>query len=468
MNHTLRRRFLLVLGAGSTLAWGLLAVWLYWQIESEVSELFDAHIAEGAKVLAALVRSESLEYAPLAASQSADFDSFVLAELQLHLEMPVYAQDHAYQISFGDPPHVLHSPNAPATPLAPAAIPGFSEQRVGSAQWRTYTLVAQGSDGPIVVTVGEPRAVRAQAVRRLALGLSAPVLSTLALLLWLLRWGTTWGLRPLSSLTHQVARRSPGDLRLLAVAEVPLEIRPLTESLNHLLERLAAALQSEREFTADAAHELRNPLAAIKIQAQVAQRARTATERNAALAQIVVGIDDTTHIVTQLLSLARLDPEFSQGELDLLDLHEAVAEIFTEVARDAMKRPVALHNEVPVGLRLRANRAALKVALRNLVDNGIKHGASPGQLRVSAVQNSSGATELVIEDDGPGIPVTARVQVQRRFARLPGTSAPGTGLGLAIVARIAQLHRATFELDSSTAGGLRVSLLWPALKEVRS
>lgn len=468
MIHTLRRRFLLVLGAGSTLAWGLLAMWLFWQIKAEVNELFDAHIAEGAKVLAALVRSESLEYESDGTRHSTDVDSFVLAELQLHLKMPAYAQDHTYQISFGDPPRLLQSPNAPTTRLAPAALPGFGEHTVGSRQWRTYTLVEQGSEGAIVVTVGEPRAVRAQAVRRLALGLGAPVLSTLGLLLWLLWWGISWGLRPLSALTREVARRSPSDLRSLRVDEVPLEVRPLTESLNHLLERLAAALQIEREFTADAAHELRNPLAAIKIQAQVAQRARAAPERTAALAQIIAGIDDTTRIVTQLLSLARLDPEFTQSELTTLGLRATVAEVLIDLALDAKKRTVTLRSEVPPALRLCANPAALKIALRNLLDNAIKHGACPGQVRVSAVQALSGAIELIVEDDGPGIPPAARLQVQRRFTRLPGTSAPGTGLGLAIVARIAQLHRASIEFGAGEAGGLRVTLHWPPPAEALS
>ncbi len=446
MTRSLRQRFVWVLGVSSMLAWSLLALWQAAQIRAQVDALFDAHIAEGAKILAALVRSESLEYPP-GTGPSPELDRFVAAELTLHLKMPSYARDHAYQISFGVPPRMLQSHHAPSAPMAPEGQSGFSQTMIEGAPWRVFSLRGEGGNGPIVVTVGEPLAVRAQVVRHLAFGLGIPVLSSLILLLWLLWWGISWGLQPLSSLAREVARRTPNDLHPLVVPAVPVEVKPLTEALNHLLGRLAAALQTEREFTADAAHELRNPLAGIKTQAQVAQRARDEGERDHALNQIVIGVDHATRLAEQLLSLARFDPDFSQGDFVALALRGRVGEMFIELESRAANRDVTLINEVPADLQLHANADAFEIALRNLLDNAIKHGASPGEVRVSARPCSRDFVELTIDDDGPGIPQDAHAQISRRFTRQPGTLAPGSGLGLAIVARIAQLHRATLRFS---------------------
>ena len=158
-----------------------------------------------------------------------------------------------------------------------------------------------------------------------------------------------------------------------------------------------------------------------------------------ALNQIVIGVDHATRLAEQLLSLARLGPDFSQGDFVALALRGRVGEMFIELELRAANRDVTLINEVPVDLQLHANADAVDIALRNLLDNAIKHSASPGEVRVSARQCSPDFVELTIGDDGPGIPRDAHAQIPRRCTRLPGTLAPGSGLGLAIVARIAPL-----------------------------
>ena len=175
-----------------------------------------------------------------------------------------------------------------------------------------------------------------------------------------------------------------------------------------------------------------------------------------ALNQIVIGVDHATRLAEQLLSLARLDPDFSQGDFVALALRGRVGEMFIELESRAANRDVTLINEVPVDLQLYANTDAIDIALRNLLDNAIKHNASPGEVRVSARQCSPHFVDLTIDDDGPGIPQDARAQIPRRFTRLPGTLAPGSGLGLAIVVRIAQLHRATLRFSQLRNRGLCV------------
>ena len=460
MTHSLARRFLAVFSFSSVVAWGLLAAWLYWQLNAEVNALFDAHIAEGAATIEALIRSESLDYVPADAQARSGFDDFIAAELKLHLELPSHARDHAYQVWLGSPPHLLQSSNAPATRLADPAQVGFTQRTIDGHSWRVFTLTSDGTYGPVQLSVGEPIEVRAKVLRRLALGLSAPTLSTLVLLLWMLRWGIAWGLRPVSGLARDVARRSSRDLQPLALQVVAQELKPIAESLNVLLGRLSVALQIEREFSADAAHELRNPLAGIKIQTEVALRARDAGERDEALTKVVAGVDHMTVVLAQLLSLARLDPAVLQGEAVPLTVHDAVNRVFAEFAVPAALRAVVLVNRVPQDFALQANADALTIALRNLLDNAITHGGSPGLVSVNAHQADHDYAEIKVDDDGSGIPDEAHATLLRRFNRLPESRGTGSGLGLAIVARIAELHRASVALSRSDLGGLCVTLRW--------
>ena len=158
----------------------MLALWQSHQVRQEVTALFDAHIAESAKLLEALVRSESLEYPP-GKGPPPDFDRFVAAELKLHLSLPAYAQDHAYQISFGAPRRRLQSATAPSVALAPDGQSGFSQTAIKGAVWRVFTLRGQGGNGEVVVSVGEPLAVRAQVVRRDSYGLGVPGAAAIAM-----------------------------------------------------------------------------------------------------------------------------------------------------------------------------------------------------------------------------------------------------------------------------------------------
>lgn len=460
MTHSLSRRFLVIFSVSSVMAWGLLAGWLYWRLTTEVNALFDAHIAEGAATMAALIRSEALEYAPAASQAHAGLDGFVAAELQRHLDLPAYARDHVYQIALGSPARLLQSAHAPAARLAVPGEVGFSARIIDGQRWRVFTLTNDGVTGPVVLSVGEPTAVRDQVLRRLALGLSAPTLSTLALLLWMLRWGIAWGLRPVSGLAREVERRSSHDLHPLALPLVAQELKPIAQSVNVLLGRLAVALQIEREFSADAAHELRNPLAGIKTQTEVALRARDAQERDEALSKVVAGVDHMAVLLAQLLSLARLDPTVLPGPFVALALHDVVEQVIASLAVSAASRAVVVVNRVPLGFTLLANADAVTITLRNLLDNAITHGASSGTVILNAQQVDVNHADMTVDDDGGGIPEEAHVSLLRRFNRRPDSRGSGSGLGLAIVARIAELHRASVSLSRSDLGGLRVTLRW--------
>jgi len=284
-------------------------------------------------------------------------------------------------------------------------------------------------------------------------------LPLLGLWVW---FATRRGLAPIDAVTRQVASRAPDHLEALAPAAAPVEIRPLVEALNTLFGRVGQALDNERRFTADAAHELRTPLAALATQAQVALRARDATERDHAIAQIAAGARRASHLLDQLLTLARLDPAAGLP-LCAVRLDQLAAEICADHGLAALEKNLVLELEAPTAVSVPANAGMLRILLRNLIDNAVRYTPAGGQVRVG-VGVSAGQVMLSVSDSGPGIPADARTQALQRFHRLAGQETEGSGLGLSIVTRIAELHGAQLELaDGMGAPGLTVRLRFPGV-----
>lgn len=274
-------------------------------------------------------------------------------------------------------------------------------------------------------------------------------------------FATRRGFRPLDQIATELSCRTPERLDPLTPETAPREIRPLIEAINGLFARLADSLEAERRFTADAAHELRTPLAAIVTQAQVAARARDAAERDHALGQLAAGAQRARHLVEQLLTLARLDPAadlpMSEVRLDRL-----AAEVCADHGPAAVEKNIALELEAPQAVTLTGNEAMLRVLLRNLLDNAIRYTPAGGKVGVGVTARGR-QIELSIADDGPGIPPDQRAQALRRLHRLAGQDIEGCGLGLSIVARIAELHRARLEMGEGLEGrGLGITVTFGA------
>lgn len=272
---------------------------------------------------------------------------------------------------------------------------------------------------------------------------------------WL--WFATWrGLKPLDEVAAELGRRAPERLDPVAPAAAPREVRPLLEALNALFARVGRAMENERAFTADAAHELRTPLAAITAQAQVAARARDAAERDHALAQLSASARRASHLVEQLLTLARLDPAAGLP-MSALRLDTLAAEVCADHGAAALEKGIALELDAPAPVTVAGNAAMLRVLLRNLVDNAVRYTPPGGKVGVGVT-----ARGLTVSDSGPGIPAAQRADALRRLHRLAGQEVEGSGLGLSIVARIAALHRARLELaDGIGRPGLGVRLTFP-------
>ncbi len=332
---------------------------------------------------------------------------------------------------------------------------GFAVVTWNGEEWRTYTLHSSG----LTIQVAAPKANRVLAYARLANWLLLPLailVAGLGILIWM---AVVRALAPLEQVRREIGVRDVAMLHPIDMATAPEEIRPLGEALNALLSRLDKAMSLQRRFVADAAHELRTPLTALKLQAQMATRAESEAERQQTLARLQEGIDRAARLVSQLLAMARLEPE-AQAErvaVDLDGLVKGVVADFSTVA-DAHQVDLGLTGSAPVTLY--SHSEPLKILVGNLIDNAVRYTPSGGRVDV-ALRQEDGWAVFSVSDTGPGIPSAERDKVFRRFYRLAGHETPGSGLGLAIVREIVQLCQGQIELSDASGGGLKIEVRLP-------
>jgi len=339
--------------------------------------------------------------------------------------------------------------------------PGFSNINWHGQQWRVFTQ----SEGLRTIQVAHPLSLRREMAADLARRAVQPLLALipiLAVLIWIV---VGRALRPLQALSRDVRARSASDLAALPFGGLPDEVRPLVSSLNDLLQRLQRAIESQGQFVADAAHELRTPLTAVQLQLQVLQRAESQPERDAALERLGDGIRRSTHLVQQLLTLARQEPGSAAPEKESVDLR-ALAE---RVAADF--EPLARDKTIDLKLDLRAavvpgEAEGLRVMLNNLVENAIRYTPAGGQVGLIVHRDDAEAT-VEVDDTGPGIPEDQRARVFDRFYRATrsdsSSESEGSGLGLAIVKRVVDRHSGRIELRTGSSNtGLAVVVRLPA------
>lgn len=362
---------------------------------------------------------------------------------------------------------VVMSAGAPAQPLRPDFAPGFAVTEVAGEPWRVYA--ASDATGRVQVQAGMARsAMRAE----LAYWVKVSMLSGLAVLLVLaLAVGTAihWSLRPMNRLRQSMAQRNALDLAPLPTTGIPREIRPLVESFNGLLQRLAQAMQGERQFLADAAHELRTPLAALLTQTHVALRAGTQTDARQALDQLAHGIERTSRLAQQLLDSARIDASRLHREHGRVELAEVIAMVAREFEGMATRHRQTLAIDVEA-VSVRGNLDDLGILVRNLVDNAIRYGDPGGRIELRCCRDAdSGEAVLTVNDNGPGVLPEERERIFERFYRgSNGNGARGSGIGLSLVARIAAAHAARIAIGTGIGGrGFGCSIHFPAWPETQ-
>jgi two-component system sensor histidine kinase QseC len=353
---------------------------------------------------------------------------------------------------------LLRSPNAPYTPLTQQEY-GFTDQSLRGESWRVFSLPDDSS--PMVVQVGERHEVREALIHSIALRTMMPILVALPLLAVVIWIGVGRALLPLTKLAKQVENRAPSYLQPIESYGVPAEAKSLVASLNDLFGRLERAFDSERRFTSDAAHELRTPLAGLKTQAQVVLRSANEQNRQRAVRQLELGVDRATHLVQQLLTLARLDPDHGLTESSPVRLDDLLRLAHRDLTPVAQDKNIELRLGSIFTHEISGHADAISILLRNLIDNAIRYTPANGLVEVSMVRDAN-TVAMRVADSGPGIPAEEREMVFKRFYRRLGTEAPGSGLGLSIVQRIAELHRAQIALNTSPHGGLQVDVIFHA------
>lgn len=307
--------------------------------------------------------------------------------------------------------------------------------------------------GMVTVQVAENRAARNEFARQILLGMVLPQM-LLILLAGLLVWHVVGrALAPLATLREEIANRSHRDLSALPEAGMPLEVRPMIRAMNELLERLSEALASQQRFIADAAHQLRTPIAGLKTQTELALRQTPSGEAQATLKQLRNATEQTTRLVNQLLSLARAEPAIGRVRpTERIDLVQLARDVASEWVPRAIARRIDLGFDEPgVPVSVEGDAFQLREMLNNVLDNAIRYTGPEGQVSVK-VGHEGTHPVLAVEDDGPGIPEAERARVFERFYRVLGTGVDGCGLGLAIVREIAQQHGAKVKLLAGTSG----------------
>ncbi len=482
MSLSIRRRLLIRLISAIIIS-GLIAIgFVYVAAYHEVEEIYDAALAQQSRVLATLMTHEAEEElevkrnlqqlvseagdelinrSPLFRELLSKYMNKQEAKDYLRLIDKKSIPGHRYEskiafIVVDEDGQVLLRSNMPVS--FDEFTTGFSERMMEGMMWRTYGLLEPESK--LRVQVGEQHAIRQETVEYIVFYSLWPMLVALpffALVIW---FTVGSGLKPLKQVAVKVERRDPNSLVPLSPESVPHEVVPMVESLNRLFTRVQSALDNERQFTADAAHELRTPLAALKAMAQAKQLSDHDGAHQEFLQQIIMGVDRTSHLLEQLLTLARMESQsMTMQNLQQVDLPEQVLEVVSNIGQQALDRNIDLSYEgKESGVMIRGYGPALQILVRNLIDNAIRYTPSGGRVRI-AIQPEEHETRLVIEDSGPGIPSEQINQVFQRFKRGDDSRSEGSGLGLSIVKRIIELHHSRIELDNlATASGLRVSV----------
>ncbi len=441
---SLQGRLIALVLAAVAVVWLAAAVQTWFEVRHEIDELLDSHLAQAAALLVVQQAGEIEEDGPGVDAPT------------LHR----YAPKVAFQV-FHEDRLVLRSANAPVQPMVGTereGKPQFRTVRIAGTDWRVFS--AYGAERDVRVHVGEQVSSRRDIVLAVLRGTAQPLayaLPLLALAVWL---AVYQGVKPLRRLSRLIAERRPQATEALVVPGAPSELQPVVDGLNGLFERITALVAAERRFTADAAHELRTPIAAIRTQAQVALAETDDAGRRHALQATLAGCDRATRLVEQLLTLSRVEAGEAPARAPL-DLSALVRQQVAALAPRAIDHGQTIQLQADGPCTVQGDATLLAVLVRNLVDNALRYSPPGAQVQV-AVHAHAGPVRLQVQDSGPGLPPEALARLGERFFRVLGTGQGGSGLGWSIVKRIAAVHGAQVQAGRSKAlGGLDVTVDWP-------
>ena len=425
---SIRRKLLFTLLAALLAAGFSAAAATFFSAQAEFNDFLDAHLRETAESLADSVRSSMPMHAPEHLTIIGDAPSY-----RIIVQVYDSANNSLWQRE-----------NTPALPLPDG--PGFGLSKVDGRDWRTYSVAV----GPLVITAGQDLAVRTSLAATASFRILQPLcllLPFIAIAVWIVVGS---GLAPLERTARSIARRSPTSLQPISTKGLSSELASLVNAINSLLARLGESLSAQQRFASDAAHELRTPLTALKLQVQLAQRAKTPEAQDKCFARLNEGINRATRLVQQLLTLARLDPD------------ALIASIRDDMAPIAEQKDIIITASVSPA-QIDGMEDAIRLMITNLTDNAVRYTPQGGRIELSS-SIVNGRSVVRVSDNGPGIAPDERARVFDRFYRALGTKTSGTGLGLAIVKRIVDIHHGTVTIEDGLDGrGTSFVLSFPPL-----
>lgn len=448
--HSLRGRLFGALLGIFVCAWAAGAIYMYVQFAQDRTESVDDGL-------------EELANAALISLPSDIGDVSARSTLSLKRGVPARVQkiERSSQVwSKARRELVMRRIGAPSQPLKPDFVDGFATVQLDGVQWRVYAI--SDARDEVQVQVGKPMSDLFDELKTglyYALAIFSLALVVVAVALWIV---LRWSLKPIVTIESAITSRATLDFRPLPGSGLPAEVRPLVDSFNRLLARLDQAMQAERRFIQEAAHELRTPLAVLLGLAQVARRARTLEEAQPVLDQLARGVERSARLSQQLLHSARVErPANEQSPLELAEIVTVLIQDF-EVMAAQKNQNISLHADP--GL-VRGNVDELGILVGNLVDNALRYGGHGCRVVVRCAREDN-AMRLEVLDDGPGVPEIDRERIFDRFFRVAGNIETGSGIGLSLVARIARSHGARIATGPGLEGrGFGISIRFALLEE---
>ena len=435
--YSMRGRLLWLLLIAVALAALVQGAIAYYAASSEADGIFDYHMQQIALALRGGLPPGPLPRHLAHAVDEADFD-FVIQ---------IWSLDGTPELASSE-----------RVELPRQTAPGFSDVTVNGTRYRVFSTRTSAQ----VIQVAQDLSARQELAGTLVLRIVGPVMLFAPVLMLAVWWVVSRSTRPLLRAREQIASRAAEELSPLATTDIPDEVRPLVDEINLLFGRLAEAFAAQQSFVADAAHELRSPLAALRLQVQSMQRATDTEGRAVAARRLIGGIDRMGRLVDQMLVLARQDAAVDPMGTTQVDLRAIASLAIGDVLAAAHERDIDLGIGQSETVSVSGELEGLRILLRNLLENAIKYTPRGGTIDV-AIRIADRSPVVEIADSGPGIPAEERRRVFDRFYRVVGGSvAPGSGLGLAIVQSVARRHHATISLDEShRLGGLLVTVRFP-------
>lgn len=428
--------------------------------EKEVDELYDAQLVQTSRIFEGFLDRPASEV---------DFDHInhaLAGAAQQYSQRGIrksigHEYEHKFAIQLWDAERnlLIKSPSAPLYTISPFRN-GYSHITFDNHEWRVYSHSINANGYWVIV--GERDDVRGDMADNIEMAaIAGPLLAMLMLALGVMLV-IKFALKPLGQVSEEINERHINRLEPICLEKLPRELTPLLSSINYLMSRLSSEVERERQFLGNVAHELRTPLAAIKLNAQLGMKTSTLPAAHLALQKVEKGINRSNHLVEQLLIMARLEPA-ALGDPELLNLRDLIVELVSYFEHQGLMTSSQVYVNWSARMQVVGYATLLSVMFRNLFENSIRYGSQSVQIHVTADQTVFDQLVIDIEDNGPGVSQSQLVSMGRRFFRENASDRQGTGLGLSIVARIVEIHKAQIQFSNCEAGGLQVKLIFPAL-----